>query len=80
MDIHSYRNVLDENPFTRKWVVIRTNIYMKKTHTRIIWIVIHANMYMTKTHKNMDSHSYKDVHDKTHTETYVNIDIQSTKL
>ena len=38
---HSLRN-----PYTRKWIVIRTN------------------MYMTKTRKNMDSHSYKDVHDE----------------
>ena len=37
---------------------------MKKTHTRITWIVICTNMCMTKTHKNMDSHSYKDVHDE----------------
>ena len=37
-------------------------------------------MYTTKTHKNMDIHSYKDVHDETHTKTYVNMDIQSTKL
>ena len=37
-------------------------------------------MYMTKTHKNMDSHLYKDVHEKNHTKTYVNMDIQGTKL
>ena len=61
---HSYRNVHDKNPYTRKWIVIRTEIYMKKTHTRIILIVIRTKMYMTKTHKNMDSHSYKDVHDE----------------
>ena len=37
---------------------------MTKTRTRIIWISIRKKMYMTKTHKNIDSHSYKDVHDK----------------
>ena len=46
MDRNSYRNVYDENPYTRKLIVIRTNMYMTKTHTK----------------------------------TYVNMDIQSTKL
>ena len=43
---------------------IVTAMYMTKTHTRIIWIVIRTKMYMTKIHKNMDSHSYRDVHDE----------------
>ena len=46
MDSHSYRNVHDENPYTRKWIVIRTKMCMTKTHTK----------------------------------TYVNMDIQSTKF
>ena len=28
------------------------------------WIVIRTKMCMTKTNKNMDSHSYKDLHDE----------------
>ena len=82
VDSHSYKHVHDENPFTRKWIVIRTNMYIRKTHSkdmdshsykhvhdenpyiRIIWIVIRTNMYMKKTH----------------TKTYVNMDIQSTKV
>ena len=64
MDSHSYKVGLEENLYTKKWTVIRTEMCMTKTHTRIIWIVIRTKMYMTKTHKNMDSHSYKDVHDE----------------
>ena len=79
MDSHSYRNVNDENPYTRIWIVIFTNMYMTKKTIRI-WIVIRTNMYMTKTHKNMDSHSFKDVYDKTYTRTYDNMDIKSTKI
>ena len=48
MDIHSYRNVHDKNPYTKKWIVIRTEMCMTKTHTRIIWIVICTNICMTK--------------------------------
>ena len=29
-----YRNVHDENPHTRKWIVIHTNMYMTKTHSK----------------------------------------------
>ena len=36
MDSHSYRNVHDENPYTRIWIVIRTNMYMTKTHKNIM--------------------------------------------
>ena len=36
----------------------------EKTNTRIIWKVIRTKMCMTKTHKNMDSNSYKNVHDE----------------
>ena len=46
MDIHSYINVNDENPYKKKWIVICTKMCMTKTHTK----------------------------------TYVNMDIQSTKL
>ena len=31
---HLYRNVHDENPYTRKWIVIHTNMYMTKTHLK----------------------------------------------
>ena len=34
------------------------NLYNKK------WIVIRTKLSMTKTHKNIDSHSYRDVHDE----------------
>ena len=37
---------------------------MTKTHTKRIWIVIRTKMSMTKTRKNMDSHSYKNVHEE----------------
>ena len=37
---------------------------MMKTNTKRIWIVIRTNMCMTKTHKNMDSHSYRNVHNE----------------
>ena len=52
MDSHPYRNVHDENPYTNKWTVIRTEMFMTKTHTKEL------------THKNMDSHSYRYVHDE----------------
>ena len=60
---NSYKDVHDGKPI-RIWIVIRTKMYMTKTHTRIMWLVIRTKMCMPKTHQNMDSHSYKDVHDK----------------
>ena len=64
MDSNSYRNVHDENPFKKKWIVIRTEMCMTKTHSKRIWIVIRTGMCMTKTHMNMDSHSYRNVHEE----------------
>ena len=64
MDSHSYRNVNDENPYTKKWIVIHTEICMTRTHSKRIQIVICTEMCMTKNHMNMDSHSYKNVHDE----------------
>ena len=64
MDSHSYRNVHDENLYTMKWIFICTEICMTKTHSKKIWIVIRTEMCMTKTHMNIDSHSYKNVHDE----------------
>ena len=80
MDIHSYRNVHDENPYTKKWIVIRTKMYMTKP-IRIL-IVIRKEMSMTKTHKRilLIVIRTKLCMTKTHTKTYVNMDIQSTKL
>ena len=34
MDSHSYKNVQDENEYTMKWIVIRTEMCMTKTHTQ----------------------------------------------
>ena len=45
-------------------IVIHKNMSMTKTNTRIVWIVIRTEMCMTKTNKNMESHSYEDVHDE----------------
>ena len=39
-----------ENPYTNKWIVIRTESGLTKTHTQRIWIVIRTEMCMTKTH------------------------------
>ena len=64
MDSHLYRNVHDEKPYNKKWVVIRTEMCLRKTHTKTIWIVIRTKMCMTKFN----------------TKTYANMDIQSTKL
>ena len=77
---HSYRNVHDRNPYTKKWIVICTEMCMTKTHIQRngqsfvqkcawqqpirIWIFIRTEMCMTKTHMNMDSHVYRNVHDK----------------
>ena len=36
MDSHSYEHVYDENQDTRKWVVIRLNMYMTKTYSKDI--------------------------------------------
>ena len=47
MDSHSYKNVHDENPHTKKWIVIRTEMCIDK------------NPYI----KNMDIHSYINVND-----------------
>ena len=64
MNSPSYRNVHDKKPLKKKWIVIRTEIYMTKTHLKRIWIVIRKEMCMTKTHMNMDSNSYRNVHDE----------------
>ena len=57
MDSHSYKNVRDENPYTRKLIVIRTNMYMTKTHKNMdshsYKDVRDENPYKN----NMDSHS-----------------------
>ena len=34
MESHSHRNVHDENPYTKKWTVIRTEMCMTKTHSK----------------------------------------------
>ena len=41
-----------------------SHLYKHVRDENQIWIVIRTKMCMTKTHKNMDSHSYRDVHDK----------------
>ena len=45
----------------RKLIVIRTEMYMTKTHSKRIWIVIRTEMCMKKIHMNMDSHLYRNV-------------------
>ena len=57
------KDVHHKNPH-KIWIVIRTWMFKINTHTRIIWIVIHPKTCMKKTNKNMDSHQYKDVHNK----------------
>ena len=62
MDSHSYRNVHDENPYNKKWIVICTKMCMTKTHKNMD---SHAykDVHDKKPCKNnMDSHTYKDVH------------------
>ena len=39
MDSHSYKNVHDENPYTRKWIVIHTKIYMTKHTIEFIYLI-----------------------------------------
>ena len=34
MDSHSYKNVHDENPLKKKWIVIRTEMRITKTHSK----------------------------------------------
>ena len=63
MDSHSYRNVHDENPFTRKWIVSRTNMYMTKTHSKEMDSHSYKHLH-DKTNKNMDTQSYINVHDE----------------
>ena len=48
IDSHSYRNVHDENPYTKKWIVIHIEICNDKNPFK----------------KKMDSHLYRNVHDK----------------
>ena len=64
MDSHLYRNVNDENPYTKKWIVICTEMCMTKTNSKIIWIVICTEMCITKTHMNRHSHLYRNAHDE----------------
>ena len=60
MDSRQYRYAHDGKPKIT-WKVIRTEMCMTKT--KIIWIVICIEMCMTKTYNDIDSHSYRDVHD-----------------
>ena len=64
MDGHLYKDVHDENPYTRKWIVICIKMCMTKTHKNMdshSYRDVHdENPYKN----NMDIHSYKDVHDK----------------
>ena len=53
----------DRNPYTKKLIVIRTEMYMTKTHSKRIWVVICTEMCITKTNMNMDSHLYRNVND-----------------
>ena len=39
MDSHSYRNMHDKNPYTKKRIVVSTEMFMTKINTRRIWIV-----------------------------------------
>ena len=66
MDTQSYRNVHDEKPYILIWIVIRTNMYMTKTHTKtyVNMDIQSSILYMTKhtielisTRKMMKFHS-----------------------
>ena len=50
MDSNSYKDVRDKNPYKKKLIVFRTEICMKKTHSKRMWVVICTEMCMTKTH------------------------------
>ena len=68
MDSHSYRNVHDKNPYTKKWIVICTKMYMKKIHKNmdsLSYKFVHdENPYRNICY---NGHSkYKIVHDKTY--------------
>ena len=52
MDSHLYRNVHDENRYTIIWIVIRTNMYMTKTHTKT-----YVNMDIQSTILYMTNHT-----------------------
>ena len=59
MDSHLQRNVHDENPYTLIWIVIRTNMYMTKTHPNMdshSYKHVHDENH-TKTYVNMDIQS-----------------------
>ena len=45
MDSHSYINVHDENPYTRKWMVNHTNMYMTKTHSKVMDSHFYRNVH-----------------------------------
>ena len=65
MDSHLYINVHDENPFKKKWIVIRTEMCMTKTHTqRNGYSFVQKCAWWKPIHKEMDSHSYRNVHDE----------------
>ena len=49
MESHSHRNMNDENLYTKKWTVIRTEMCMTETHSKKEMVVIRTEMCMTKT-------------------------------
>ena len=68
MDSHSSKHLYDENPFRILLIVIRTNMYMTKTHKKMdshSYKDVHdENPY--KKMVNMDIQSKKIVRDKTY--------------
>ena len=64
MGSHLYRNVHEENPYTKKWIVICTEMCMTKTHKNMD-SHSYRNVHDENPYKNnMDSHLYRNVYDK----------------
>ena len=64
MDTYSYKHMHDKNPYTKKWIVIRTEMCITKTQKNID-NYFYRDVYDKNPYKNnMDSHLYKDVHDE----------------
>ena len=63
MDSHLYRNVYDKNPYTKKWIFIRTNMCMTKTNKNMDCHLYRNVHDENPSKKNMDFHLYRNVHD-----------------
>ena len=54
IDSHPYKHVYDENTFTRKWIAIRTTMYMTKANSKEMDNHSYRNGHDENPYENME--------------------------